>query len=261
MGNPAKAMSQGPVPATYGYPGYGAGMSAPYGGPPGATYYGSQQVDGKVVDRYMTMGETKQYQEPYQVMTYQTVNEQQVTYEAKEVTVKVPRTVMEDVEVTYQVPAYETRTHTVQKPKTVMEEQVITEQVPRTVMQARTVQVPQTQTYNTYQMVPKIVEYERPKVMPGRYVRTYDGPAQAMGYAQTTYAAPTGVIQGSAPAPAVTMGSAPAPVMTTMQQPIMYGGYPGTYGGYPGAYPGTYGYPTVSPTTTPIGQADDAISA
>jgi hypothetical protein len=225
-------------------------MSAPYGGPPGATYYGSQQVGDKVIDRYMTMGETKQYQEPYQVMTYQTVNEQQITYETKEVTVKVPRTVMEDVEVTYQVPAYETRTHTVQKPKTVMEEQIITEQVPRTVMQARTIQVPQTQTYNTYQVVPKIVEYERPKVMPGRYVRTYDGPAQPMGYAQASYVAPTTVVQGSAPAEAM-RGSAPAPIMTTMQQPIVYGGYPYGYGGYP----------VVPSTSTPIGQADDAISA
>jgi hypothetical protein len=36
------------------------------------------------------------------------------------VTIQVPKTVMEDVEITYQVPAMESRTHTLQRPKTVM---------------------------------------------------------------------------------------------------------------------------------------------
>ena len=35
-------------------------------------------------------------------------------------TIQVPKTVMEDVEITYQIPAMETRTHTLQRPKTVM---------------------------------------------------------------------------------------------------------------------------------------------
>jgi len=40
--------------------------------------------------------------------------------ESKEITIKVPKVIMEDVEITYQVPAMETRSHTVQRPKTVM---------------------------------------------------------------------------------------------------------------------------------------------
>jgi hypothetical protein len=40
--------------------------------------------------------------------------------ESREITIKVPKVIMEDVEITYQVPAMETKTHTVQRPKTVM---------------------------------------------------------------------------------------------------------------------------------------------
>jgi hypothetical protein len=39
---------------------------------------------------------------------------------SREVTIQVPRVIMEEVEVTYNVPAMETRSHTVQRPKTVM---------------------------------------------------------------------------------------------------------------------------------------------
>ena len=44
----------------------------------------------------------------------------QVIMESKEVTIKVPKVIMEEVEISYQVPAMETRTHTIQRPKTVM---------------------------------------------------------------------------------------------------------------------------------------------
>jgi hypothetical protein len=39
---------------------------------------------------------------------------------SREVTIQVPKVIMEDVEITYNVPAMETRSHTVQRPKTVM---------------------------------------------------------------------------------------------------------------------------------------------
>eukprot|EP00293_Proteomonas_sulcata_P019326 CAMPEP_0184288688 /NCGR_PEP_ID=MMETSP1049-20130417/1162_1 /TAXON_ID=77928 /ORGANISM="Proteomonas sulcata, Strain CCMP704" /LENGTH=227 /DNA_ID=CAMNT_0026595187 /DNA_START=23 /DNA_END=706 /DNA_ORIENTATION=+ len=224
------------APVSYMPQGYSAGFmpQQAYGAAPQGTYYGSSQVEGKVIDRYMVQGEARQIQEPYQVQSFQTVQEQQVTYESKEITVKVPRTVMEDVEVTYQVPAYETRTHTVQKPRTVMEEQMITEQVPRTVMQPRTVTVPQTYTTQMIQMQPKIVEYERPKIVPGRYVRTYDGQAQTVGYQQQP------MMQ--------------QPMMTTMQQPISYGAP---------MYGGVISQPTYGTmgSAQPIATADDAISA
>ena len=44
----------------------------------------------------------------------------QTIMESREVTVKVPKVIMEEVEITYQVPAMEERVHTVQRPKTVM---------------------------------------------------------------------------------------------------------------------------------------------
>jgi hypothetical protein len=40
--------------------------------------------------------------------------------ESKEVTIKVPKVIMEEVEISYQVPAMETRTHTIQRPKMIM---------------------------------------------------------------------------------------------------------------------------------------------
>merc|ERR1712127_704681 len=85
------------------------------------------------------------------VQTMQTVNETQTIMESREVTIKVPKVIMEDVEITYQVPAMETRTQTVQRPKTVMEEKEITVQEPRTVMETHSIQIPQyTHTYTTY---------------------------------------------------------------------------------------------------------------
>jgi len=44
----------------------------------------------------------------------------QVEMVSREVTIQVPKVIMEEVEVTYNVPAMETRSHTVQRPKTVM---------------------------------------------------------------------------------------------------------------------------------------------
>ena len=40
--------------------------------------------------------------------------------ESKEVTIKVPKVIMEEVEISYQVPAMEIRTHTIQRPKMIM---------------------------------------------------------------------------------------------------------------------------------------------
>ena len=44
----------------------------------------------------------------------------QTVMESKEVTIQVPKVIMEEVEITYQVPAMETKTRTVQRPKTIM---------------------------------------------------------------------------------------------------------------------------------------------
>jgi hypothetical protein len=44
----------------------------------------------------------------------------QVEMVSREITIQVPKVIMEEVEVTYNVPAMETRSHTVQRPKTVM---------------------------------------------------------------------------------------------------------------------------------------------
>ena len=100
-------------------------------------------------------------------------------------TIQVPKTVMEDVEITYQVPATETRTHTLQRPKTVMEDREVTVQEPRTVMESRQVQVPSYVMTQQTQIKSKVIEYERPKMVPGRYVKTYDAPAGS--YQQQTY--------------------------------------------------------------------------
>lgn len=70
---------------------------------------------------------------------------------------------------------------------------------------------------------PRIVEYERPKMVPGRMVRAYAGPTQTLGMS---------MMQPNA------MG------MSMMQPNIMD---TGSFGGYP-AYPGypTMGFPGVS---------------
>ena len=44
----------------------------------------------------------------------------QTVMESKEITIQVPKVIMEEVEITYQVPAMETKTRTVQRPKTIM---------------------------------------------------------------------------------------------------------------------------------------------
>ena len=44
----------------------------------------------------------------------------QTVMETKEITIQVPKVIMEEVEITYQVPAMETKTRTVQRPKTIM---------------------------------------------------------------------------------------------------------------------------------------------
>merc|ERR1711966_142784 len=145
--------------------------------------------------------------------------------EPRQVAIKVPRVVMEEVEVSYQVPAYETRTHTAQRPRTVMEEQTVTVQEPRMTTEQVPVQVPHVQTYQVAQQHHKVVEYQRPQMMPGRSLRTYQGPAQTVGTVQ----APTPYTQ---------------PMTTTMPatytQPMSYGAMPYGYGSMaPGALPGS----------------------
>jgi len=171
---------------SYGMP-YGT-MSGPaagqggMGGPQGSQYYNTVQSGGRTIDQYMIPGEMRaeQYQVPMQTM--QTVMDTHVEYEERTVTIQVPKTVMEDVEITYQVPAMDTKTHTLQRPKTVMENREITVQEPRTVMERGQVQVPSYVMTQQTQIKHKVIEYERPKMVPGRYVRTVDAPMQQQMY-------------------------------------------------------------------------------
>jgi hypothetical protein len=201
-----------PIPApftsAYGMP-YGGypSMGMPMGG-----------YDGGI-ERMVVPGETQYVNEPFQVQSFTTVAENQTYMEPREVAIKVPRVVMEDVEVSYQVPAFETRTHTAQRPRTVMEEQTITVNEPRMATESVPVQVPHVQTYQVAQQHMKIVEYQRPQIMPGRYLRTYAGPATTTG----TVTAPTPYTQ---------------PMATTM--PYGYGSMM--------APMATMGYPTTTPT-------------
>eukprot|EP00284_Hemiselmis_tepida_P001731 CAMPEP_0174952166 /NCGR_PEP_ID=MMETSP1355-20121228/95230_1 /TAXON_ID=464990 /ORGANISM="Hemiselmis tepida, Strain CCMP443" /LENGTH=215 /DNA_ID=CAMNT_0016199853 /DNA_START=16 /DNA_END=663 /DNA_ORIENTATION=+ len=206
-------------PFAAGYP-----TTMPYGAYPQMPMAGYGGYDAGI-ERMIVPGETQYVNEPYQVQSFTTVAENQTYMEPREVAIKVPRVVMEDVEVSYQVPAYETRTHTAQRPRTVMEEQTITVQEPRMTTEQVPVQVPHVQTYQVAQQHHKIVEYQRPQMMPGRYLRTYAGPTQTVG----TATAPTPYTQ---------------PMPTTATMPMSYGsvGMPMGYGGY--------GYPTMA-TATP----------
>ena len=57
-----------------------------------------------------------------------------------------------------------------------MEDRQITVQEPKTVTVARVVPVAQTIQGQRIVETPRVVEYERPQVMPGRYLRSYRAP-------------------------------------------------------------------------------------
>ncbi len=92
---------------------------------------------------------------------------------------------------------------------------MITVQEARTVMEPVAIQVPQVQTVQALQVHQKIVEYERPRMIPGKLIRTVAGPTQTIGVtqAQAQYTMPT-----------QTQYTMPAQGQYTM--PMMYG-YPG----------------------------------
>ena len=171
----------------------------------------------------------------------------QVIYEEKEITIQVPKTVMEDVEITYQVPAMETKTHTLQRPKTVMEE-------PRdhragaasTVMETQTVQIPAYVMAQQTVMKQKVVEYERPKIVQGKMLRTYEAGQQYQTGAVTYTSGP------------VTMSEAEAKAAGLQYGTVMAGaGY--QMGSAGAAY--QMGSTTVQQPYVPQQTPDDAISA
>lgn len=98
-----------------------------------------------------------------------------------------------------------------------MEQQMITVNEPRTIMEPVPVQVPVVQTTQAVQMHHKIVEYERPRMIPGRMVRAYAGPTQTVGM--------TGAQQyGSYAGPMQSYGAAGAQQYGSFVQPQF--GYP-----------------------------------
>lgn len=110
-----------------------------------------------------------------------------------------------------------------------MEEQMITVNEPRTIMEPVPIQVPVVQTTQAVQMHHKIVEYERPRMIPGRMVRAYAGPTQTVGMTGAqqygSYAGVTGAQQyGSYAGPMQSFGGAGAQQYGSFVQPSY--GYP-----------------------------------
>jgi len=116
---------------------------------------------------------------PRTVLVPVTVYVEQVQMETETRTIKVPKMIMEDKDIEVPKQIFETVTKTVQRPKTVMESKTITIQEPKSIQVPRQVQSTTMQTRTHWQQTPKIVEYERPQMVPGRYVKTYDAPAHA----------------------------------------------------------------------------------
>ncbi len=111
---------------------------------------------------------------------------------------------------------------------------MITVQEPRTVMEPVAIQVPMQHTVQAVQVHQKIVEYERPRMIPGKLIRTVAGPTQTIGVTQ----------------------AAAAPVTTT----VPAYGYATGAAYTTGAYPVTYGMPTMmgmgmpgQPTSASVG--------
>merc|ERR1712100_28730 len=131
----AQPSGSAPTMPFMGYPGYPMAYGYPMASQPVAGSATAQQP----APQMMTYQASQYFQAPQYVaprMEYQTV------MESKEITIQVPKVIMEEVEITYQVPAMETKTRTVQRPKTIMEDKGVTVQEPRTVMETRSVQVP-----------------------------------------------------------------------------------------------------------------------
>ena len=117
-----------------------------------------------------------------------------------------------------------------------MEEQTITVPEARYHTEQVPVQVPQVITHQVAQQHSRVIEYQRPQMMPGRYLRTYAAPAQTIGTVQapTSYTMPA----------TTTVPMATMPMQYGMTPAMAYGSY-----GMAGA-PSSYQAP-----------ADDAISA
>ena len=199
------------------------------------------QKDGKLIDQYMIPGEAKEVSEQVPVAGVQTVYDTQVIYEEKEITIQVPKTVMEDVEITYQVPAMETKTHTLQRPKTVMEDREITVQEPKTVIETQTVQIPAYVMAQQTVMKQKVVEYERPKIVQGKMLRTYESGQQYQTGAVTYTSGPVSMSEAEAKAAGLQYGTmmmqqaSGSQAGSAQPQAMMYGTMPGAvpYGAMP----------------------------
>lgn len=76
-----------------------------------------------------------------------------------------------------------------QRPKVEMEDRQVTVQEPKTITVSRVVPVAQTIQGQRIVETPRVVEYERPQVMPGRYLRSYRAPGVF----------PSGYFAGSSP--------------------------------------------------------------
>jgi hypothetical protein len=103
--------------------------------------------------------------------------------------IKVPKTVAEDRKIQVPRQVLEPRRITVQRPKVEMEDRQVTVQEPKTITVSRVVPVAQTIQGQRIVETPRVVEYERPQVMPGRYLRSYRAPGVF----------PSGYFAGSSP--------------------------------------------------------------
>jgi hypothetical protein len=187
------------------------------------------QKDGKLIDQYMIPGEAKEVSEQVPVAGVQTVYDTQVIYEEKEITIQVPKTVME------------TKTHTLQRPKTVMEDREITVQEPKTVIETQTVQIPAYVMAQQTVMKQKVVEYERPKIVQGKMLRTYESGQQYQTGAVTYTSGPVTMSEAEAKAAGLQYGTmmmqqaSGSQAGSAQPQAMMYGTMPGAvpYGAMP----------------------------
>ena len=90
--------------------------------------------------------------------------------------IKVPKTVSENKKIQVPRQVLEPRRITVQRPRVEMEDRQVTVQEPKTITVSRVVPVAQTIQGQRIVEKPRVVEYERPQVMPGRYVRSFRAP-------------------------------------------------------------------------------------
>jgi len=126
---------------------------------------------------------------PRTVMVPITTYVTQYVQETEKRIIKVPKTVAEDKKILVPRQVLEPRRITVQRPKVEMEDRQVTVQEPKTITVSRVVPVAQTIQGQRIVETPRVVEYERPQVMPGRYVRSYRAPGVF----------PSGYFAGSSP--------------------------------------------------------------